>query len=39
MLQPIKDDFELIVKHLPQNDDIKLVPVADLHLVLNLLNW
>lgn len=32
MLQPIKDDFELIVKHLPQNDDIKLVPVADLHL-------
>lgn len=32
MLQPIKDDFELIVKHLPQNDDIKIYPIADIHV-------
>jgi len=32
MLQPIKDDFELIVKHLPQNNNIKIYPIADIHV-------
>lgn len=32
MIKPVNNDFELIIKHLPANDNIKVIPIADLHI-------
>lgn len=27
----MRNDFDMIIKHIPQNDDLKIYPIADLH--------